>query len=102
MVLPRLLSSERVSVPGLDVHAGLLGEVERDLAALGSPEAGGALLDGLGGLLQGDEVEAALLLLVLAGHGGDLHLLGDALLHGLGDADVNGLLLVLDLGGCQM
>ena len=43
------------------LDAPLGGQGEGDLGALGLGQAGGALLDALGRLLQGDQVEAALL-----------------------------------------
>ena len=58
---------------------------------------GGALLDRLGRLLKGDEVEATLLLLVLAGDLGNLDLLGLALLGGLGDGHLHSLLTAVSL-----
>ena len=69
----------------------------------GLVEGGRALLDGLGGVLEGGELEAPLLLGLSAGDGGDLDLLGLALLHGLGDGHGHHDVLALGLeeGGRQ-
>ena len=77
--------------------AGLGGEVEGDHVAPGLGQGDGALLDGLGALLEDLELEAAFLLLVLAHDVRDLDLLGLALLGGLGDGHLHGLLAAVSL-----
>ena len=60
---------------GLELlHASLGGQGQGHLGALGLGQAGGALLDDLGGVLEGHQVEAALLGGLLTANSGQLKL----------------------------
>ncbi len=74
---------------GLGNWAGLGGEGEGDLVAVGLSEDDLALLNGVGAVLELGDVEALLLLDVTADNFGDLDGLGHAVPDGLGSGNID-------------